>query len=469
MVSSLGADVDLVGEHLGHAGLLAPPQRVGASELLDLVSLPGGALGEDDQHVVGRVVPLLGEEQVDELLEVDRVLGDDAAVGGDVRRVEGGEAGVAPEDPEDAHPLVRADGGALPVDGGGGPGDGGGEADAVLGALHVVVHGLGDAHHLHAPSLELGRRLERPVAADGDEGVDLEPLQVLEDLGGEVVGHAPLPLAAGRFRPTRWGGRSADLGRSDPAGVEDGAAVAVDGPGVLAVQLEHVPGLAGRVVEVHVGEPLEALADAHHLEAVLPAPVDDALDDRVQARDVAAAGEDSDAPLLHGGKSSRRGRPAVSDLPAANPAPPIDTGSHMRAIASALAAVLAVAAFPAPASPAAPCPDCGLREIRIESKVLGEGRVARIRLPEGVRGRGAGRYPVIYVLDGPEHLDHTSATAAYLARQGVMPQVIVVSVLDVDRNRDFTPSRGGLGPTPVPGSGAPTASWDSSARSSSPR
>ena len=104
------------------------------------------------------------------------------------------------------------------------------------------------------------------------------------------------------------------------------------------------------------------------------------------------------------------------------------------------------------ASPAAPCPDCGLREIRIESKVLGEARVARVRLPEGYEGAG-GRYPVIYVLDGPEHLDHTSATAAYLARQGVMPQVIVVSVLNVDRNRDFTPSRGGLGPRPMPTSG----------------
>ena len=99
---------------------------------------------------------LLGDEQVDELLEVDRVLGDDAAVGGDVGGVEGGEAGVAPEDPEDADPLVRADGGALPVDGGGGPGDGGGEADAVLGALHVVVHGLGDAHHLDAQCSRAG-------------------------------------------------------------------------------------------------------------------------------------------------------------------------------------------------------------------------------------------------------------------------------------------------------------------------
>ena len=124
----------------------------------------------------------------------------------------------------------------------------------------------------------------------------------------------------------------------------------------------------------------------------------------------------------------------------------------MRAIASALAAVLAAVPVPAPAAPAAACPDCGLREIRIDSKVLGEQRVARLRLPEGYEA-GAGRYPVVYVLDGPEHLDHTAATAAYLARLGAMPPVIVVSVWNVDRNRDFTPSRAGLGPTPLPTSG----------------
>ena len=105
----------------------------------------------------------------------------------------------------------------------------------------------------------------------------------------------------------------------------------------------------------------------------------------------------------------------------------------MWAIASALAALLS-------AAPAGACPDCGRREIQLDSKVLGETRVARVRLPEGYEG-GAGKFPVVYVLDGPGHLDHTSATAAYLATLGAMPRVIVVSVHNVDRNRDFTPGR----------------------------
>jgi hypothetical protein len=72
--------------------------------------------------------------------------------------------------------------------------------------------------------------------------------------------------------------------------------------------------------------------------------------------------------------------------------------------------------------------------------------VAQVRLPDGY-GAGTGRYPVVYVLDGPEHLEYTAATAAYLARAGAMPKVIVVSVLNVDRNRDFTPSRVASVPT----------------------
>ncbi len=93
------------------------------------------------------------------------------------------------------------------------------------------------------------------------------------------------------------------------------------------------------------------------------------------------------------------------------------------------------------AVPAAPdCPDCGLRELRLESRALGEPRLVRIRLPEGY-ARGAGRYPVVYVLDGDDHLDHTAATAAFLARQGAMPPCIVVAVRNVDRARDFTPTR----------------------------
>jgi predicted alpha/beta superfamily hydrolase len=54
---------------------------------------------------------------------------------------------------------------------------------------------------------------------------------------------------------------------------------------------------------------------------------------------------------------------------------------------------------------------------------------------------GARRYPVLYMTDGDSHIGHTAATAAYLAREGRMPEVILVAVVNTDRTRDLTPTR----------------------------
>ena len=102
---------------------------------------------------------------------------------GHVGGVERGIAGVAAEDAEDADALVRADSGALALDGVHGAGDGGGEADAVLGVAHVVVHRLGDGDDLEALAVELGGVAERIVAADGDQVIEAEGLDVLQDGG----------------------------------------------------------------------------------------------------------------------------------------------------------------------------------------------------------------------------------------------------------------------------------------------
>ena len=83
---------------------------VGVAVAPDFVALPLGTLAEHEHGVVARVCLLLLHEQGDELVEIDLVFGDEAADRGDVRRVERREPGVAPEDAEDADPLVRGDG-----------------------------------------------------------------------------------------------------------------------------------------------------------------------------------------------------------------------------------------------------------------------------------------------------------------------------------------------------------------------
>ena len=83
--------------------------------------------------------------------------------------------------------------------------------------------------------------------------------------------------------------------------------------------------------------------------------------------------------------------------------------------------------------------DQGLR-FQIKSAVLGEERTILVRTPQGYERDGQ-RYPVLYMTDGDAHLQHTSATVSFLARNGRMPEMIVVGITNTDRTRDLTPTR----------------------------
>ncbi len=77
----------------------------------------------------------------------------------------------------------EADGGALALDGVGGAGDGGGEADAVFGVADVVVHRLRHCDDFEALPVEMRRVAERIVAADGDQIIELELLDIPRTCG----------------------------------------------------------------------------------------------------------------------------------------------------------------------------------------------------------------------------------------------------------------------------------------------
>lgn len=74
----------------------------------------------------------------------------------------------------------------------------------------------------------------------------------------------------------------------------------------------------------------------------------------------------------------------------------------------------------------------------IESKILKEGRTINISLPSDYEG-GNSRYPVLYLLDGGYHFNHTSSLVEYLAGNERIPHMIVVGILNTDRTRDLTP------------------------------
>ncbi len=78
--------------------------------------------------------------------------------------------------------------------------------------------------------------------------------------------------------------------------------------------------------------------------------------------------------------------------------------------------------------------------VKLHSKVLGEDRTILISTPAGY-AQGQERFPVLYMTDGDAHLTHTRGTVDFLARNLVMPDLIIVAVTNTDRTRDLSPTR----------------------------
>jgi predicted alpha/beta superfamily hydrolase len=75
----------------------------------------------------------------------------------------------------------------------------------------------------------------------------------------------------------------------------------------------------------------------------------------------------------------------------------------------------------------------------IQSKIMNEQRTILVSTPPNYE-QSTQRYPVLYLTDGPAHVTHTRGTIDFLARNGLMPQVIIVGVANTDRTRDLSPS-----------------------------
>jgi hypothetical protein len=78
-------------------------------------------------------------------------------------------------------------------------------------------------------------------------------------------------------------------------------------------------------------------------------------------------------------------------------------------------------------------------KVTFQSKILDEDRVMLVYTPDGYEDSDY-KYPVMYVLDGKWHFHHATGIVQYLSSRGLMPPTIVVAIVNVDRNRDFTPT-----------------------------
>jgi predicted alpha/beta superfamily hydrolase len=88
-----------------------------------------------------------------------------------------------------------------------------------------------------------------------------------------------------------------------------------------------------------------------------------------------------------------------------------------------------------------PAEDRHLVADAVRSRVLSEQRDLIVSLPASYQRATTRRYPVLYVLDGSSHAEHTAGSARLMARIGVMPEIIVVGVPSSGENRarDYTP------------------------------
>lgn len=79
--------------------------------------------------------------------------------------------------------------------------------------------------------------------------------------------------------------------------------------------------------------------------------------------------------------------------------------------------------------------------ITFQSKVLNETRRMFVHLPESYESKPDQRYAVLYALDGNSQSVHTDRTARQMARDGQMPELIIIGVSNVSggRPRDYTP------------------------------
>ncbi len=76
----------------------------------------------------------------------------------------------------------------------------------------------------------------------------------------------------------------------------------------------------------------------------------------------------------------------------------------------------------------------------IVSAILNEKRFIQVVLPAKYKPGSADKYDVLYVLDGDSNTKLAADMQRFIEEQAYMPPIIIVGVLNVDRDRDLTPT-----------------------------
>lgn len=78
----------------------------------------------------------------------------------------------------------------------------------------------------------------------------------------------------------------------------------------------------------------------------------------------------------------------------------------------------------------------------LHSSVLDETRGIWVYVPDEATGGifGKSSYPVLYLLDGPDHFHSVTGLLNNLGNNGLVPRMVVVGIPNTDRTRDLTPT-----------------------------
>jgi len=77
-------------------------------------------------------------------------------------------------------------------------------------------------------------------------------------------------------------------------------------------------------------------------------------------------------------------------------------------------------------------------KLTLHSKILNENRDYWLYLPKGYSENK--KYPVIYLLDGNHHFHTATGVLKHMSQYSLLPDMILVAILNTDRTRDLTPS-----------------------------
>lgn len=79
------------------------------------------------------------------------------------------------------------------------------------------------------------------------------------------------------------------------------------------------------------------------------------------------------------------------------------------------------------------------QKLTIHSNILNEDRIVWVRTPDNYDKTKA-PFPVLYLVDGPTHINLVGSTMDFLVQGDRMPPLIIVGIANTDRTRDMTPT-----------------------------